>query len=77
MEIMVNININLSAKDNLTVLNNRIKELQNLEVKKQLTNKAQELQSYLDNYNTSDSSIYKLIIKGNKIIGIEKTENRL
>ena len=74
---MINININLSAKDNLAVLNNRIKELQNLEVKKQLTNKAQELQSYLDNYNTQDNSIYKLIIKGNKIIGIEKTENRL
>ena len=74
---MINININLSAKDNITVLNNRIKELQNLEVKKQLTNKAQELQSYLDNYNTSDNSIYKLIIKGNKIIGIEKTEHRL
>ena len=74
---MINININLSAKDNLTVLNNRIKELQNLEVKKQLTNKAQELQNYLDDYNTSDNSIYKLIIKGNKIIGIEKTENKL
>ena len=74
---MINININLSAKDNLTVLNNRIKELQNLEVKKQLTNKAKELQNYLDNYNTQDNSIYKLIIKGNKIIGIEKTENRL
>ena len=74
---MINININLSAKDNLTVLNNRIKELQNLEVKKQLTNKAKELQNYLDNYNTSDNSIYKLIIKGNKIIGIEKTENKL
>ena len=74
---MINININLSAKDNLTVLNNRIKELQNLEVKKQLTNKAQELQNYLDDYNTQDNSIYKLIIKGNKIIGIEKTENRL
>ena len=74
---MINININLSAKDNLTVLNNRIKELQNLEVKKQLMNKAKELQSYLDNYNTQDNSIYKLIIKGNKIIGIEKTENKL
>ena len=74
---MINININLSAVDNLTVLNNRIKELQNLEVKKQLTNKANELQNYLDNYNTPDNSIYKLIIKGNKIIGIEKTENRL
>ena len=74
---MINININLSAADNLTVLNNRIKELQNLEVKKQLTNKAQELQSYLDNYDTLDSSIYKLIIKGNKIIGIEKTEHKL
>ena len=74
---MINININLSAQDNLTVLNNRIKELQNLEVKKQLTNKAKELQNYLDNYNTSDNSIYKLIIKGNKIIGIDKTENRL
>ena len=74
---MINININLSAKDNLAVLNNRIKELQNLEVKKQLTNKAKELQSYLDNYNTQDNSIYKLIIKGNIIIGIEKTENRL
>ena len=74
---MINININLSAKDNLTVLNNRIKELQNLEVKKQLTNKAKELQNYLDNYNTQDNSIYKLIIKGNKIIGIEKTEDRL
>ena len=74
---MINININLSAKDNLTVLNNRIKELQNLEVKKQLTKTAQELQSYLDNYNTQDNSIYKLIIKGNKIIGIEKTESKL
>ena len=74
---MINININLSAKDNLTVLNNRIKELQNLEVKKQLTNKAKELQNYLDNYNTQDNSIYKLIIKGNKIIGIDKTEHRL
>ena len=74
---MINININLSAKDNLTVLNNRIKELQNLEVKKQLMNKANELQNYLDNYNTNDNNIYKLIIKGNKIIGIEKTENRL
>ena len=74
---MINININLSAKDNLTVLNNRIKELQNLEVKKQLMKTAQELQNYLDNYNTQDNSIYKLIIKGNKIIGIEKTENRL
>ena len=74
---MINININLSAKDNLAVLNNRIKELQNLEVKKQLTNKAKELQNYLDNYNTQDNSIYKLIIKGNIIIGIEKTENRL
>ena len=74
---MMNININLSAKDNLAVLNNRIKELQNLEVKKQLMNKSQELQSCLDNYNTQDNSIYKLIIKGNKIIGIEKTENRL
>ena len=74
---MINININLSAKDNLAVLNNRIKELQNLEVKKQLTNKAKELQNYLDNYSTSDNSIYKLIIKGNIIIGIEKTENRL
>ena len=74
---MINININLSAKDNLTVLNNRIKELQNLEVKKQLMKTAQELQSYLDNYNAPDNSIYKLIIKGNKIIGIEKTENKL
>ena len=74
---MINININLSAKDNLAVLNNRIKELQNLEVKKQLMNKAQEIQNYLDNYNTQDNSIYKLIIKGNKIIGIEKTENKL
>ena len=74
---MINININLSAKDNLAVLNNRIKELQNLEVKKQLTSKAQEVQRYLDDYNTPDNSIYKLIIKGNKIIGIEKTENKL
>ena len=74
---MINININLSAKDNLAVLNNRIKELQNLEVKKQLMNKAKELQNYLDNYNTQDNSIYKLIIRGNKIIGIEKTENKL
>ena len=74
---MINININLSAKDNLAVLNNRIKELQNLEVKKQLTNKAEKLQSYLDNYETNDNSIYKLIIKGNKIIGIEKTEKKL
>ena len=74
---MINININLSAKDNIAVLNNRIKELQNLEVKKQLMNKAQEIQNYLDDYNTQDNSIYKLIIKGNKIIGIEKTENKL
>ena len=74
---MINININLSAKDNLTVLNNRIKELQKLQIKKELTNKAIELQSYLDNYETSDNNIYKLIIKGNKIIGIEKTSNSL
>ena len=74
---MINININLSAKDNLAVLNSKIKELQKLENKKELTNKAKELQNYLDNYNTQDNSIYKLIIKGNKIIGIEKTENRL
>ena len=74
---MINININLSAIDNIAVLNNRIKELQNLEVKKQLMNKAQEIQNYLDDYNTQDNSIYKLIIKGNKIIGIEKTENKL
>ena len=74
---MINININLSAKDNLTVLNNRIKELQKLEVKKQLMKTAQELQNYLNDYNTQDNSIYKLIIKGNKIIGIEKTENKL
>ena len=74
---MINIDINLSAKDNLVVLNSRIKELQKLEVKKELTNKAKELQNYLDDYNTLDNSIYKLIIKGNKIIGIEKTENRL
>ena len=74
---MINIDINFSVKDNIAVLNNRIKELQKLEVKKELTNKAQELQNYLDNYNTQDNSIYKLIIKGNKIIGIEKTENRL
>ena len=74
---MINIDINFSVKDNIAVLNNRIKELQKLEVKKELTNKAKELQNYLDNYNTQDNSIYKLIIKGNKIIGIEKTENRL
>ncbi len=74
---MINININLSAQDNLTVLNNRIKELQRIESKKELTNKADELQEYLSNYNTSDNNIYKLIIKGNKIIGIEKTSNNL
>ena len=74
---MINININLSAKDNIAVLNNRIKELQKLEVKKELTNKAQELQNYLDDYNTLDNSIYKLIIRRNKIIGIEKTSDKL
>ena len=74
---MINININLSAKDNLTVLNNRIKELQKLQQKQELTNKAMEFQNYLDNYITQDNSIYKLIIKGNKIIGIEKIENSL
>lgn len=74
---MINININLSVKDNITVLNNRIKELQKIEAKKELTNKAMALQSYLNNYETNDNSIYKLIIKGNIIIGIEKTENKL
>ena len=74
---MINININLSAKDNITVLNSKIKELQRIESKKELTNKAREIQSYLANYETNDKNIYKLIIKGNKIIGIEKTENRL
>ena len=73
----MNININLSAKDNLAVLSHRINELKRIEAKKELTNKSQELQSCLDNYSTLDNSIYKLIIKGNKIIGIEKTENRL
>ena len=74
---MININLNLSAKDNIAVLNSKIKELQKLDNKKKLTNKAQEIQRYLDSYNTQDNSIYKLIIKGNKIIGIEKTENKL
>lgn len=74
---MINININLSAQDNLTVLNSRIKELQRIESKKELTNKANELQEYLSNYNTPDNNIYKLIIKGNTIIGIEKTSNKL
>ena len=74
---MINININLSTKENLHVLDCRIKELQKIEAKKQLMNKAQELQSFLDSYETNDNNIYKLIIKGNKIIGIEKTENKI
>ena len=74
---MINININLSTKENLHVLDCKIKELQRIEVKKQLISKAQELQNFLDNYTTLDNNIYKLIIKGNKIIGIEKTENKL
>ena len=74
---MINININLSASENLQVLSHRINELKRIEAKKELTNKAMELQSYLDNYETNDKNIYKLIIKGNTIIGIEKTENRL
>ena len=74
---MINININLSAKENITVLNSRLQELKRIEAKKELTNKAMALQSYLDNYITPDNNIYKLIIKGNKILGIEKTENKL
>ena len=74
---MINININLSTKENLHVLDCKIKELQKKEAKKELTKKAMELQNYLDNYETNDNNIYKLIIKGNKIIGIEKTENKL
>ena len=74
---MINININLSTKENLHVLDCQIKELQRIEVKKQLINKAKELQSFLDSYETQDNNIYKLIIKGNKIIGIEKTENKI
>ena len=74
---MINININLSTKENLHVLDCRIKELQKIEAKKQLMNKAQELQSFLDSYETPGNDIYKLIIKGNKIIGIEKTGNKL
>lgn len=74
---MINININLSAQENITVLNSRLQELKRIEAKKELTNKAMELQSYLNSYETNDNNIYKLIIKGNKIIGIEKTENKL
>ena len=74
---MINININLSASENLQVLDCKIKELQKIEVKKQLINKAMEIQNYLNSYETSDKNIYKLIIKGNKIIGIEKTENKI
>ena len=73
---MININI-LSTKENLHVLDCKIKELKRIEAKKELTNKAMELQSYLNSYETNDNNIYKLIIKGNKIIGIEKTENKL
>ena len=74
---MINININLSTKENLHVLDCKIKELQKIEVKRQLISKAKEIQNFLDNYATPDNNIYKLIIKGNKIIGIEKTENKL
>ena len=74
---MINININLSAQDNITALNHKIKQLEQQRNKQELTDKAEEIQSYLNNYNTSDNNIYKLIIKGNIIIGIEKTTNKL
>ena len=74
---MINININLSALDNIKVIDNKIKQLQEQQAKQLLIDKADEIQNYLDNYITDDTGIYKLIIKRNKIIGIEKTSNRL
>lgn len=74
---MINININLSALDNIKVIDSKIKQLQEQQTKQLLIDKANEMQSYLDNYITDDTDIYKLIIKKNKIIGIEKTSNRL
>ena len=74
---MINININLSALDNIKVIDNKIKQLQEQQAKQLLIDKANEIQNYLDNYITEDTDIYKLIIKKNKIIGIEKTSNRL
>ena len=74
---MINININLSALDNIKVIDNKIKQLQEQQAKQLLIDKANEMQVYLDNYITDDTDIYKLIIKKNKIIGIEKTSNRL
>ena len=74
---MINININLSALDNIKVIDNKIKQLQEQQAKQLLIDKASEMQVYLDNYITDDTDIYKLIIKKNKIIGIEKTLNRL
>ena len=74
---MINININLSALDNIKVIDNKIKQLQDQQTKQLLIDKANEIQNYLDNYITENTDIYKLIIKKNKIIGIEKTSNRL
>ena len=74
---MINININLSAFDNIKIIDNKIKQLQEQQAKQLLIDKAKEIQNFLDNYATPDNNIYKLIIKGNKIIGIEKTENKL
>ena len=74
---MINININLNALDNIKVIDNKIKQLQEQQAKQLLIDKANEIQNYLNNYITDDTDIYKLIIKRNKIIGIEKTSNRL
>ena len=74
---MINININLSAFDNIKIIDNKIKQMQEQQAKQLLIDKAKEIQNFLDNYETPDNNIYKLIIKGNKIIGIEKTENKL
>ena len=74
---MINININLSALDNIKIIDNKIKQLQEQQAKQLLIDKANEIQNYLNNYITDDTDIYKLIIKKNMIIGIEKTSNRL
>lgn len=74
---MINININLSAIDNIRIIDDKIKQLQEQQAKQSLINKANEIQILLDNYITEDTNIYKLIIKKNKIIGIEKTSNKL
>lgn len=74
---MINININLSAIDNIRIIDDKIKQLQEQQARQLLINKANEIQILLDNYITDDTNIYKLIIKKNKIIGIEKTSNRL